>query len=77
MSANTFASGTADGTVEFDKPVNYLNVFVATGVTLSISLDKGTNFMSLPAGFHSFRVGLVSEVQISANGEWELIGVQA
>ncbi len=77
MAANTYAGGATDGTVEFDKPVNHLNVFVDTGVTLSISLDKGTNFLSLPAGFHSFRIGPVKEVQVSADGAWQLIGVQA
>lgn len=77
MAANTFASGAVDGTVIFDKPVNHLNVFVAAGVTLAISLDKGENFMSLPAGFHSFRIGPVLEVQIQSDGEWDLIGVQA
>ena len=77
MAANTFASGTTDGTVVFDKPVNYLNVYVATGVTFAISLDKGENFMSMPAGFHSFRIGPVLEVQVWSDGEWEMIGVQA
>ena len=77
MASNTFANGTEDGTVTFDKPIDHLNVYVASGVTLAISLDKGQNFMSLPEGFHSFRIGPVSEVQIQSDGEWELIGVQA
>lgn len=77
MAANTFANGTSDGTVTFDKPVSHLNVYVATGVTFAISLDKGTNYLSMPAGFHSFKVGPINEVRIQADGEWELIGVQA
>lgn len=77
MSANTFANGTTDETITFDKPINYLNVYVAAGVTFAISLDKGENFMSMPAGFHSFKIGSVKEIQIQADGEWELIGVQA
>ena len=77
MAANTFASGTADGTVTFDKAVDYLNVFVGTGVAFSLSLDKGTNFITLPSGFHSFRIGSVKEVRIQSDGAWQLIGVQA
>lgn len=77
MASNTFAGGVGDDTITFSKPVDHLNVYVATGVTFAISVDKGTNFMSLPAGFHSFRIGPVSEVQVQADGEWELIGVQA
>ena len=77
MAANTFASGTTDSTVSFDKPVDYLNVYVASGVTFAISLDRGENFMTLPEGFHSFRIGPVREVQIEADGNWDLIGVQA
>lgn len=77
MAANTFANGTSDGTISFDKPVNYLNIYVASAVTFAISLDKGANFMSLPEGFHSFRIGAVREVRVQSDGEWELIGVQA
>lgn len=77
MAANTFANGTSDGTVTFDKPIDHLNVYVASGVTFSLSLDKGENFMSLPAGFHSFRIGAVKEVRVQSDGEWEMIGVQA
>ena len=77
MASNTFANGTTDGTVVFDKPIDHLNVYVASGVTFALSLDKGENFMSLPAGFHSFRIGPVLVVRIESDGEWELIGVQA
>ncbi|GAF93977.1 unnamed protein product [marine sediment metagenome] len=77
MAANTFANGASDGTVIFDKPVAHLNVFIASGVTFAISLDKGMNYLSMPAGFHSFRIGHISEVRVQANGVWELIGVQA
>jgi len=78
MAANTFASGTAGGTVVFDKPVSYLNIYVAAGVTFAISLDRGANFISMPDDwFHSFKVGLITEVQVQADGIWQLIGVQA
>ncbi len=76
MASNYFASGTADQTVEFERPVGHLNIFVDSGVTFSFSLDT-VNYMELPAGFHSFPVGRVSEVRVSASGAWQLIGIQA
>ena len=76
MASNYFASGTADKTVTFGKAVNHLNIFVATGVTFSFSLDT-INYMTLPAGFSSFPVGLVKEVRVSSSGSWQLIAVQA
>jgi len=78
MAANTFAGGTGDAVVTFDKPVDHLNVYVATGVTFAISLDKGENFLTLPDDWlHSFKVGPIKEVHIQADGIWQLIGVQA
>jgi hypothetical protein len=77
MAANTHAGSTSDDTVIFDKPINYLNVFVASGVTFSLSLDKGINYITLPAGFHSFRVGTVAEIRVQSDGAWQMIGVQA
>lgn len=76
MAANSSFSGTGDDTLEFDRPVNYLLVSVATGVTFSLSLDKLT-YMTLPAGFHSFHVGPVNEVMVKSSGAWQLTGVQA
>jgi len=77
MAANTHANGAAPGgLVTFDKPVGHLNVYVDTGVTFAISLDKGASFLTLPAGFHSFKVGSVKELHIEADGVWELVGVQ-
>lgn len=77
MAANTFASGTSGTTVVFDRPINILNISVFTGTTFQFSIDKGENFMTLPEGFSTFRIGPVSEIQIIANATWELIGVQA
>jgi hypothetical protein len=77
MAANVFASGSASDTITFDKAVNYLNVFVDSGVTFSLSLDKGANFITLPSGFHSFVIGSVKEVRVQSDGVWQLIGVQA
>lgn len=77
MAVNIHASGTTDGTIEFDRPVGYLNVFVGSGVTFSLSLDLGENYITLPAGFHNFPIGPVSEVQVQANGAWQLVATQA
>lgn len=77
MAANIFAGGTTDGTIEFDRAVAHLNVFVASGVTFSISLDSGANYLSLPAGFHSFPIGPVFEARVQSTGAWQLIAVQA
>lgn len=78
MAANTFASGTTSGAeVKFDRPINHLNIHVETGVNFSFSLDSGQNYMGLPVGFHSFKVGNVSKVIVAADGAWQLIGVQA
>ncbi len=76
MAANTSFSGTSDKTMEFDRPVNYLLVSVASGVTFSLSLDKVV-YMTLPTGFYSFSVGPTTEVRVQASGAWQLTGVQA
>lgn len=82
MAANDFANGSGDSTVIFDRPVGHLLVSIDAGVDFSFSLDKGENYMGLPAGgangqFYSFPVGSVTEVRIQADGNWQLIGVQA
>ena len=77
MAANTFAEGLGDATVTFDKPVDYLNVYISAGTIFSLSLDKGVNFITLDEGFFSFRIGAVKEVRVQADGAWQLIGVQA
>ena len=77
MASNYFGGGSSGDTVVFDRPVNHLNIFVGVGVTFSFSLDAGVNYTTLPAGFHSFRVGVISDVIVSSTGDWSLIGVQA
>ena len=76
MANNYFASGSADYTVGFERPVGYLNVFVSASTTFSISVD-GSNYMTLPSGFHTFPVGLLYTVYVQANGAWQIIGVAA
>lgn len=76
MTANVFYNGVAEDVLEFDRPINYLNISVETGVTFSFSLDS-VNYIPLPVGFHSFYIGPVSTLYISSNGAWHLMGVQA
>lgn len=76
MAANQSFSGSSDDTIEFARPVNYLNISVESGVTFSFSLD-GSVYLELPSGFHSFSIGATDTVHISSDGAWNLIGVQA
>jgi len=76
MSSNYFSSGAGYKEISFDRPVNYINIFVASGVVASLSLDKGENYISIPAGFHSFTIGSVDEIIVLADGAWQLIAVQ-
>ena len=77
MPANIVTSGTGDDTIVYDKPVGYLSIFVASGVTFEFSLDKGTTYITLPDGFHSFPIGSVTEIHIAADGEWQILAVRA
>jgi hypothetical protein len=77
MPANIVTSGDGDGTITYDKPIGHLSVFVASGVTFELSLDKGVNYITLPAGFNSFPIGAITEVRVVADGEWQILAVQA
>lgn len=81
MASNTFANGSADATITFDKPIGHLLISIDAGADFSFSIDKGANYMDLPAGgangqFYSFPVGAIKEVRVQASGSWQLIGVQ-
>ena len=76
MSSNTCFSGATDDTVTFSRPIGHLNISVAAGAAFSFSIDLGVTFITLPAGFHSFPVRPVTEVQVKSSGAWQLIGVQ-
>ncbi len=78
MSANTFFSGDSqEEKLVFDRPVCYLNIFITAGATFAFSLDDDEQFMSLPAGFHSFRIGAVTTIYVQSDDVWQLIGVKA
>lgn len=82
MAANTFANGSADATVTFDKTIGHLLISIDAGADFSFSIDKGANYMELPAGgangqFYSFPVGSIKEIRIQASGDWQLIGIQS
>lgn len=78
MAANIFASNadTPNGVVTFDKPIDYINIYVASGVTCSISFD-GTHYMTVPSGLNSFKVGQTKILYVNATGAWQIIAVQA
>jgi hypothetical protein len=61
----------------FPKPVSYLNIFVDTGVTFTVSFDDGRSFLEVPAGFTSIPVGPVKSIVITADGVFNIVGVQA
>lgn len=79
MAANIYASNsdTPNGEINFLRAVDYLNVYVATGVTFSLSLDEGEHYLTLPPGFNSFKIGPTKKILVSSTGVWELIAVQA
>ena len=74
---NMFANNTDTpaGVINFERPVGYLNINVDNG-TFSFSFD-GTNYINLPTGFHSFKVGMTNVLYVTATGDWQLIGVEA
>lgn len=76
MASNYFSNGTTDGTVAFSKPVNLLNIFVATGVTFAFSVDT-VHYITVPAGFYSVPVGPVLEVRVQSTGAWQILARQA
>jgi len=77
MAANTSFSGTTDATLEFDRPIGQLNIGVDSGVTFAFSLD-GVNFVPVPPGLYSIKIGPTSIVYVSASGgDWGVIGAQA
>jgi len=79
MASNIFASNadTPTGAITFDKPVDHINLYVAAGVTFSISFDKGANYLTVLPGFYSMRIGQTKSINITATGVWQLIAVQA
>ena len=77
MAANYFDGGTTGKTVNFDRFVNYLTVFVASGVTFTMSLDSKGNHITIPAGLHSFVVGAIKTIEVTSTGAWQINGVQS
>lgn len=77
MTSNSMAQGTGDSTVEFDRPVNHVNFSIASGVSFSFSVDDGITFITLAAGFHGVPIGTYKEIQIRADGAWQLIAIQS
>ena len=77
MAANTTYTGSTDDTLTFDKPIGHVVVSVSSGTTFALSIDKGTSYMTVPAGLHDFRIGAITEIRVQSDGAWQLIGIQA
>ena len=75
MAANVFHGGsTGSAELIFDRAVDHLNINVTA--TVSLSLD-GVDFIDLPAGFHSFKIGQTKKLYVTATGDWQLLAVQS
>ena len=70
------AGAVTDQTYGFPKAIGYLNVFVDSGVSFTISFDGGENFLTVPPGFTTMPVGPVKSVVITSDGAFSLVGVQ-
>lgn len=60
----------------FPKPVGNLHIFVDTGVTFTISFDGGVSFFTVPPGFITMPVGPVLSIFVTADGVFNIVGVQ-
>ena len=67
--SNLFISGNGDGLFAFPFPITHISLYVSR--SLSLSLDSGSNFITIPPGFHSLTIGPVKELQIKASGSWQ------
>lgn len=78
MTPNTHHSGSAveNMLIEFDKPVGHLLIWVAAGVDFGLSFD-GIHTLHLEPGNHQFPVGITKRLYITANGRWNMVGIQS
>lgn len=77
MAANHHIEGTTGSGYIFPKPVNHLNIYVASGVTFTISFDNGNNSITVPAGLFSMPVGITTRITVTSTGAYSIVGVQA
>ena len=77
MASNIHYDGYGSDAIEFDRPVNHLNLYVGTGTTFSFSLDERNNYVTVPAGFYSIPIGATLRIDISSTGAWALVAIQA
>lgn len=73
MTSNETITGTGDGTVSLQSlPVTEIYVSVQTA-SIDISLDKGSNFLTLPVGLHRLPVGQVKIIMLRGTGSWQIL----
>ena len=75
MAANIFKSGIDNAELLFDRAVDYINLNVGTSVTFSFSPDD-IEYVTVPSGFYSFRIGATKKIYVQADGAWQIIAVQ-
>lgn len=74
--SNVHLNGPGDATQRFDRPVDYLNVFVPSGQTLSINVlgPDNTELLTISEGFHSFYIGPTKFLAVqSSGGNWSIL----
>ena len=79
MASNHHINGgaVAEEVLSFPKPVNYLNIFVDTGVNFRISFDGGDTFLTIPPGITGLQVGPIRGIVVTSDGLFNLVGVHA
>lgn len=72
MASNTYYSGDGYDEINFDRPVNHINLFVDAGTIFGFGINSG-NYVTVPPGFYSISIGPTLTLYIASNGRWELI----
>ena len=73
---NQTFSGVGATELSLTKYTNVLHVSVQNA-SISISVDKGANFLTLLAGFHTLHLGVITSVQINGSGTWQILATEA
>lgn len=72
-SGKQFFSGSASDTVNFQRPVHGL--LLTTASTVGLSLDGGSNFMSITAGTYQFTGMNLLRIDFNGSGTWSGYGL--
>lgn len=73
MVSNITSTGIGDGTITIDnRPIKEIYVSVQTA-SIAISLDNGSNFLTLPIGWHRLPVGQLNTIKMKGAGSWQVL----